>query len=79
MGKIQSRHVSNKVCTLWIKYDEVLVKGWYKCSCCLSTLVSGMRELSRNSSVDWSIYLIDEPQLIDNDSDEENVTEEYFY
>ena len=31
MGKIQSRHVSNKVpvCKLWIKYDEVLVKGWY--------------------------------------------------
>jgi hypothetical protein len=35
-----------------------------------------MRDLSRNSSVDWRIYLIDEPQLIDNDSDEENVTEE---
>jgi hypothetical protein len=29
MGKIQSRHVSNKVCKLWIKYDEVLFKGWY--------------------------------------------------
>ena len=47
----------------------------YKCSCCLSTLVSGMRELLRYSSVDWSIYLTDEPQLIDNDRDEENVTE----
>ena len=35
-----------------------------------------MRELSRNSSVNWSIYLTDEPQLINNDSDEENVTEE---
>jgi hypothetical protein len=22
MGKIQSRHVSNKVCKLWIKYKE---------------------------------------------------------
>ena len=29
MGKIQSRYLSNKVCKLWIKYDEVLVKGWY--------------------------------------------------
>ena len=29
MGKIQSLHVSNKACKLWIKYDEVLVKGWY--------------------------------------------------
>ena len=28
-GKIQCRHVSNKVCKLWIKYNEVLVKGWY--------------------------------------------------
>jgi hypothetical protein len=35
-----------------------------------------MRELSRYSSVDWSIYLTDEPQLINNDSYEENVTEE---
>jgi hypothetical protein len=35
-----------------------------------------MLELSRNSSVDWSIYLTDAPKLIDNDSDEENVTEE---
>jgi hypothetical protein len=35
-----------------------------------------MRELSRNSSVNWIIYLTDEPQLINNDSDEENVTEE---
>jgi len=35
-----------------------------------------MRELSRNSLVEWSIYLTDESQLIDNDSDEENVTEE---
>jgi hypothetical protein len=35
-----------------------------------------MRELSRNSSVEWSIYLTAEPQLIDNDNDEENVTEE---
>ena len=42
-------------------------------------LVFGMRELSRYSSVDWNIYLTDEPQLIDNDSDEENVTEEQFY
>jgi len=36
-----------------------------------------------NSSVDWRIYLTDamdlpEPQLIDYDSDEENITEEYF-
>jgi hypothetical protein len=34
-----------------------------------------------NSSVDWSIYLTDakdlpESHLIDNDSDEENITEE---
>ena len=26
MGKIQSRHVSNKICKLWMK---LLVKGWY--------------------------------------------------
>jgi hypothetical protein len=35
-----------------------------------------MRELSRNSSVNWSIYLTDDPHLNNNDSDEENVTEE---
>ena len=38
-----------------------------------------MHELSRHSSIDWSIYLTDEPQLINNDSDEENVTEEKIY
>ena len=39
------------------------------------------QDVDMNSSVDWSIYLTDakdlpESHLIDNDSDEENITEE---
>ena len=42
---------------------------------------SRFQDVDMNSSVDWSIYLTDvkdlpESHLIDNDSDEENITEE---
>lgn len=74
MGKIQSRHVSNKVYKLWIEFNEFSVLGWY-CQCRTGARVVGTcahissviwylgfarhQNIAFKSDTDWSKYLKD--------------------